>query len=658
MRLTLTLTKWLAPAAALFALACALLAPAEAGSPRRPRPRAQDDNLRQRAERDEEPADTLVRGRAVYDETNRPVRRARVMLINDGGSARNEYAALTNARGEFFIANVRAGTYYAFVDVPGVMSPVGFASVGEMRASSGKPQLGEGRKFFDLVEVDGRADVTVTVHARRGASVAGRVSYADGDPAVNVQISLMRRSPDGRVQKYLTGATIISLSGMRTDDRGMFRLTGLPPGEYVIGVSESVNHGAGRTTTDITDELPGMFRGIFTPQLLMTFYPSATSLKEAGVVKVEAGEERADVDITIPERDLRLVGGVVRSRRGGKPVSRATVTITRRDDPLADDARLGAYFYEGGSESTPNTTTTDTEGRWYFQEIPDGAYTINVKPPEEYEYSSAVSVNMNTTSTDANANNANVVAAAVSTNTNDYRPPRRKRSYAPTSRNFDVSADVPEMIVEVADGARVTGTITVEGGAPPRWGLVSVMSVGEGGGEPEGVGMGGSFEGNRFVIEGLPAGRFMLQPNIASGDALYLKSITWNGRDLLREPLALGEGESAEGVRIVYAGNPAKLRVNVRAAAGKRLPPDLFVSLVPADLSTWSPHASPVFCQAGQTGACPVTAPPGDYRVVVMPLPTGPGGYEQEIRRRAANAPRVSLREGETRTLEVAAPDN
>ena len=134
----------------------------------------------------------------------------------------------------------------------------------------------------------------------------------------------MRRSTDGRVRKYLTGANAAALAGLRTDDRGIFRLTGLPPGEYLIAVNESVNHGAeGADVGSTGDDIPGSLRGMFTPQLLMTFYPSATSLKEAGVVKVEVGDERADVDITIPERDLRAIAGVVRARRGGQPVARA-----------------------------------------------------------------------------------------------------------------------------------------------------------------------------------------------------------------------------------------------------------------------------------------------------------------------------------------------
>lgn len=42
----------------------------------------------------------------------------------------------------------------AYVDAPGVLSPVGFVSIDEVRLSSGVPDLVEGRKFFDLGEVD------------------------------------------------------------------------------------------------------------------------------------------------------------------------------------------------------------------------------------------------------------------------------------------------------------------------------------------------------------------------------------------------------------------------------------------------------------------------------------------------------------------------
>ncbi|HWS88091.1 MAG TPA: carboxypeptidase-like regulatory domain-containing protein [Pyrinomonadaceae bacterium] len=647
----LRLTKWLAPLAALFALACALFAPAEAGVARRTPPQ----NARApREERPPEPEESVVRGRVVYDDTTRPVRRARVMLIKENNVGRSEYAALTGAGGDFAIRGVRAGTYYAFVDVPGVLSPVGFVSLEMLRASPGTFDLGEGRRFFDLVEVDGKQDVNVTVHARRGASIAGRVTHADGDPAVNVSVSLLRRSSDGRVQRYLPGSTAAALSGLRTDDRGMYRLTGLPPGEYLIGVNEAVNHGSPAVgARSVGEDLSGLFRGMFTPQLLMTFYPSATSLKEAGVIKVGPGDERGDADVRIPERDLRVVGGVVRARRGGRPVRLAGVTIKRRDDPLAADVPL-VHYYEG-SEYGPNSTTTDDEGRWWLSEIPDGSYTITVRPPEEYEETPAVaSVNMN-----SSVANANAVAGVTNTNTSEYRPPRRKRSYAPTRVNLEVSGgDVTEFVVEVAEGARVNGTVTVEGGEPPRWGGVTMLRVGEAGAAPDNAGLqSGSIEGGRFAVEGLPAGRYVFHPSVSDTEGTYLKSITWNGRDLLREPLELAEGVSVEGVRIVYGRNSATLDVTVRAA-GRREPSGLFVVLLPLDLSTWSPLAQSVSCVTNEAGACSMSSPPGEYRVLAMRTPTRPDAYEQEVRRRAANAPRVSLREGEAGRVELDAPDN
>jgi hypothetical protein len=650
-----SLPPWFALAPAVFVLACACLTPA---SPEtrvayaRARTRRAAAVQEQATPKPPPEALPTVYGRAVYDDTSRPVRRARVMLVSDVG-ARTDFNALTDARGDFHIEGVRAGSYFAFVDVPGVLSPVGFVSVSELRG--GAHDLGEARKFFDGVEVAGKEDVRVTVHARRGAVLGGKVSYADGDPAVNVTINLMRRGPDGRLAKYLSGASLVSLSGLRTDDRGVFRITGLPPGEYFVGVTESVDHGDSGGARSSGNDIAGMLEGLMGQQLLMTFYPSATNSKDASVVKVAAGEERGDIDVTIPERELRTLAGVVRGRRDRQPVANARVTILRKDDAASAAGREAASL--SGGELSQNATTTDADGRWQFREIPDGPYTLFVRPPEEYE-SVEVAATMNRNAPIANAD---VTIGNTTSNMNGaFNPPRKKRGYAPTRQEVEVSGDVSEVEVEVSDGGRISGTITVEGGTPSQYSYVNVMRVAEGAAESGGMDVKSTTAySGRFSVEGLPAGKFFIQPNTYDdAGRIYVKSITWNGKDLAREPLELGDGANADGIEIVFSRNPAILRVRATLDGGKAIAPNAFVFLMQA---LGAPDAAPstqqLFCTTGGDGFCSINAAPGEYVVVVTAQRGARALAGEELRRRFNAAPRVSLRVGETKEFEVTVPE-
>ena len=646
------LTRKLAASLFLFALACVCVA-AFAPVSRRSAARVQSVSTQRNAE-----PRASVYGRAVYEGTSRPVRRARVMLVNIA-NARPELSGLTDGRGEFRIANVPAGSYFAFVDVPGAISPLSFVNVSEL--IGGSPDFSPALKFFDTFETDGKEDKQIAVHARRGAALSGRVIYADGDPAINVAVSVMRRGEDGRLVKFLTGANVVALSALHTDDRGAFRVAGPPPGEYVVAVSEAADHGdAGHARAD---GLGGVMEEFVNQQLLLTFYPSATSVKEATTLKLDAGDERADVDITIPERELRTVSGYVRGRRDKQPIAHARVTILRKDDE-ASQLNQGASANYFQDEYAQNVTTTDEEGRWQFKEIPDGHYTVSVKPRDEYEPSSdlmasdptnynAPVINANVTITNAN------VTIVENTNAGAYSP-RRKKGYAPARRDVEVSgSDVSEVAVELGDGGRVSGSVTFEGGRPPRYGQITALRVPEGAGEEGGETVEGSpTRGGEFSIEGLPAGRFFLKPNIYSEDdgPIYVKSITWNGRDLLREPLEIGDGTVVEGVRVVLARNPAKLNVVVARAGDKRPAANVAVFLVPANVSEWSPSSQELFCSTGEIGGCTINAPPGDYAVVALPRLKRPIAVEVEVKRRVATAPRVSLRAGESKDFEVAAP--
>lgn len=642
-RLTRTLLH-AAPLAALFALACALLAPASPA--RAPRPRREQGAQREKDKQSQD--ESVVYGRAVYDDTERPVRRARVMLLEESGG-RPDYSGLTDSDGNFEIRSVSPGTYYAFADVPGALSPVGFVSFAELRGR-GAPDFKDARRFFDVIEVDGKENVRVTVHARRGGAVSGRVTYADGDPAVNVAVSVMRRGAGGRLEKLVTGINIVSLSGLRTDDRGVFRVSGLPPGEYLVGASEQADHSGRGSAEGHGDPMQTVLEGLTGQQLLTTFYPSAASAKDAAVLKIDAGVEREGVDIRIPERALRSVSGVVRAGRDKRPLPYARVTILRRGDGEAD-----AEAFSPGGEMPQNSTATDSEGRWLFTDIPEGSYTIYVKPNEEYDEMPTVTASANS---DLSAN-ASARAGNMNADAGAYTRRRLKRGYASARRDVQViDGDVSEVALELNEGGRIAGTVTFEA-TTASYGYISLRRAGEGG---EAAGAGESWTApvsdGRFELVGLPAGKFALsfEGHVGAGQ-LYVKSVTWNGRDFTREPLELGEGAAAEGVRVVVSGDAARLRVLVKDSARKASGRGVLVYLAPAGASAASARAQHFSCMTEEDGACVVSAPPGEYSVIAL-RPSGVvGPFAEEFARRAAAAPRVTLAAGEEKQFEVAAPE-
>ncbi|HLM58183.1 MAG TPA: carboxypeptidase-like regulatory domain-containing protein [Pyrinomonadaceae bacterium] len=183
--------------------------------------------------------EVTVYGRAVYEGSGRPVRRARVTLLNPALEGRGHEAA-TDARGEFRFRGVRPGRYFVAVDQPGLLSPVSLLDFEELR-TGGSYDAAEVGRYFDVFEVDGKADKEVTARARRGAAITGRVTYADGEPAPGITVHVMRRS-GGQLVRIVTGMSRGALSvGVRTDDRGLYRASGLPPGEYVLAVSEAAS---------------------------------------------------------------------------------------------------------------------------------------------------------------------------------------------------------------------------------------------------------------------------------------------------------------------------------------------------------------------------------------------------------------------------------
>src|SRR5205823_1449033 len=119
----------------------------------------------------------------------------------------------------------------------------------------------------------------------------GRVVDEMNEPVAQASVSLERR-------RYIDGdRRWADVSGASTDDRGEFRIFGIPPGEYVIVARFSATHWGARDRV----------------RYVPTYYAGTPVAAEAQRVTVAAGQEVSAITIALARAATATVHGVVRS---------------------------------------------------------------------------------------------------------------------------------------------------------------------------------------------------------------------------------------------------------------------------------------------------------------------------------------------------------
>src|ERR1043165_4604283 len=261
----------------------------------------------------------IVKGRVVFDTSDRPVRRTQIALFQLPSDRGGERTSVTDRDGRFVIDNVPTGVYFAMVNAPGIISPLAFMTMTD-KGPSENYDLKEIREYCTEIIVDG-GDVNVTVHARRGGAISGKVTFSDGDPAIDAQVGVSRRLGK-KTTPVLTGLTAAALTSLRTDDRGRYRVAGLPPGEYIVSATETNTSPNGRRGGD------SFFGGFFeSDALLVPYYGGGRG--GAGAVKLEItrGSETSDIDINLLDATPHTVRGSVIAKLDRVPLPDATLSI-------------------------------------------------------------------------------------------------------------------------------------------------------------------------------------------------------------------------------------------------------------------------------------------------------------------------------------------
>jgi len=576
------------------------------------------------------PPKATVRGKAVYDDTGRPIRRASVILASQNNTYRIGVTSVTDMDGNFEFKDVVAGTYIFIVNSPGLITPYGYANdVNIDIPSKVNDKLFEVfREEFTVVTVEGTKDVKVDVRAKRGGAISGRVTYADGDPAVNITINILRKNKE-KTSRVITGLSIESIIGIKTDDRGMYRVAGLPPGDYFVVANEPVTH------TDKSASSDSEFETIFGAggSMLLTFYPGASTKEEATPITLTAGQEQTETNISLPERGLYKIRGTVIARSDKRPLKGFNVTLKRKD-------KLSSLNALGPSSERLNTDTTGEDGSWSFKDLPEGAYTIKVESSYEYE--------------------------EQATKTDSGKEPKRKKRLSGKTQEIKIlSGDVTDVLIELSDGGRITGTVVMGNGKPVTNFLPATIKakplVDDAEDEEDSYPYyrekytGYVDDKGNFSIEGLPSGPVNFDVSVR--EEVYVKSIMANGIDVTNSPLNLMEGADVQNVQIVLGDDMATLKGVLRSAGDK--PANMAVMLIPTNQAKWKARSS-IDSYKGdvpkQNGEFSIKAAPGEYFIVFVPMTTSSVITSTWLKERTANAQRITLAANATQTVTLTAP--
>lgn len=587
-----------------------------------------------------EPPKSTVRGRVYYEDTGRAVKRTSIMLM--GKEGRREVSGLTDNNGVFQIKNVPAGTYYAFINAPGVVSPLAFADLSKPRNDG----LEEAVESFPPIVVSGVVDVNVEIPARRGGAISGRVMYADGDPAIGVKVEVLRKGKDKYMSVVPGFSAIFSMvggGGFQTDDRGVYRFAGLPNGEYIVKATENVSHSDSkpRDYSPFGDSLFGA------SSLLNIFYSDAFDAEKAQKVNVVAGQELSEINIFIPDRDLFSVEGTVINAKDRQPVKNVSISLKKKDDSVV------SLFSNFGRRN--QTGSSDEQGRWNFKELPKGTYTMTVEPANPYSYDE-----------DEYAGNMNG-------NRSPKTPPKPKLAKKTQEITID-DKNLSEIVIELGYGATISGTVKTENSeAMPNNVTItaaqedsdvsssaSVYNYSAG----SGVAMAANSSQNLpskpnydFKMEGVADGKTFLSAAF-SDDNFYVKSAIFNGIDLLINPLELKEGDVLRNVQIIVSKSVGTLKGTI-VDENKQPAKNVWVLLVPTDAAKRKNKNFRRGYVTGETGEFEIKAAPLEYAVIVaakdFDLKKGEEGdrWREEA---VKNAAKVTLKPNETEKISLTMP--
>jgi uncharacterized protein (DUF2141 family) len=530
------------------------------------------------------------------DQDSRPVRRVRVTCSGGDASA----TAITDDRGRFQFPGLRAGRYTVSA-TKDAWVPTSYGAKRPMRPGSAIP-IADGQQ------------AEIVIRLLHGSVLTGVVLDHANQPAAQTSVNAMRYVMQNGERRLAPAGT-----GGVTDDRGVYRIYSLPPGEYVIRASaqpSAVNATAGELRM-ITDRAASS-RGddertvAFAP----TFYPGTAIAAQAVTVTLGRAEERGGLDFTLQLVPTARVEGTVMLPDGTVAPAGTQVNLLPGPQPA------------GAATAGMRTARIASDGTFVFADVSPGTYTVLARATVP--------------SPQPNATPAMVWA----------------------STEIAVDGDrISGLSLGLQPGMTIAGRVRFDGTrlTPPgdlnavRVSLAPIQAEGTVAFSP---GTNGIDAQGRFIIGGVTPGRYRLIasfPGSGRPDGWHLRSAVVFNQDTLDVPITVQPSQSISDASIVFTDRPAELTGTVHNAIGGA-PNEFTVILFSADPSHWLPRARRI--QAVRPSADGAFAfrglPPGEYHLAAIDdIENGEWFDPAFLQRLLPTAMKLTLGEGERKVQEI-----
>jgi protocatechuate 3,4-dioxygenase beta subunit len=260
-----------------------------------------------------------------------------VVLVQDvnGHQRVTRHRAFTEVTGTYRITNVAPGNYRAVTAAPGFVAVDGFPS-----------QFGKSKTV--LINKDETVE-NIDFELMRGGVITGRVTDSDGRPLIEETVSISRAESNQGAYSHHPGA--------RTDDRGVYRIFGIPPGKYHVAAG--------------TNELSPYWERHWFRQ---TFHPDVTDASQATTINVTEGSETTNVDVTLKEVGrTHSVRGRIIDGETGRPIANVQYGIK---------VQLTPNYTSGLSDGS----VSNSNGEFKWENLRPGKYSVYVKSPLESDW--------------------------------------------------------------------------------------------------------------------------------------------------------------------------------------------------------------------------------------------------------------------------------